>query len=165
MAPPVANATSPLLAAIFFGDWHVDPQMSAIHGENWTEFQLPIHATPRYPGHLQPNLPMEDAARGFGLTANEADPAVMAKKIDAAADNGVGMFLFDWYWYASPTMGGVPDLQGAGGGPFLDGALNDGFLHAPNRDRMQFALMWARRPRTERQTFTSLARALLHAAR
>ena len=47
------------------------------------------------------------------------------------------------YWYASPTIGRVPDLQGKGGGPFLDGALNDGFLKAPNRDKMKFALMWA----------------------
>jgi len=53
------------------------------------------------------------------------------------------MFLFDWYWYASPTMGNVPDLQGAGGGTFLAGALEDGFLKAPNREKMQFALMWA----------------------
>ena len=68
---------------------------------------------------------------------------VMAKKIDAAVEHGVGMFLFDWYWYASPTKGGVPDLQGPGGGPFLDGALNKGFLKADNRGSMQFALMWA----------------------
>ena len=47
------------------------------------------------------------------------------------------------YWYASPLMGGVPDMQTRNGAPFLSGALNDGFLRAPNRQKMQFALMWA----------------------
>ena len=45
------------------------------------------------------------------MLASEDQPAVMAKKISAATEHGVGMFLFDWYWYASPTKGGVPDLQ------------------------------------------------------
>ena len=40
-------------------------------------------------------------------------------------------------------MGGIPDKQGPGGAPFLGGALNDGFLKAANRHKMQFALMWA----------------------
>jgi hypothetical protein len=37
----------------------------------------------------------------------------MEKKIEAATANGVDMFLFDWYWYASPTLAPhiVPDLQ------------------------------------------------------
>ena len=48
---------------------------------------------------------------GFGINQSEADPQVMARKIDAAVDHGVGMFLFDWYWYTSPTMRGIPDLQ------------------------------------------------------
>ena len=47
------------------------------------------------------------------------------------------------YWYASPTNANIPDLQGAGGGTFLAGALEDGFLKAPNRDKLKFALMWA----------------------
>jgi hypothetical protein len=37
----------------------------------------------------------------------------------------------------------VKDLQGKGGGTFLDGALNNGFLKAPNNNKMKFALMWA----------------------
>ena len=35
----------------------------------------------------------------------------MARKIDSAVEHGIGMFLFDWYWYNSPKMPGVPDLQ------------------------------------------------------
>lgn len=40
-------------------------------------------------------------------------------------------------------MGNLPDHQGKGGGTFLAGALEDGFLKASNKDKMQFSLMWA----------------------
>lgn len=60
---------------------------------------------------------------------NEADPYVMQMQIDAAADHGVNVFIYDWYWY---------DQR-----PFLENCLNDGFLKAGNRDRMSFYLMWA----------------------
>ena len=60
---------------------------------------------------------------------HDDDPEVMERWIDAAADHGVNVFVFDWYWYD--------------GGPFLEGCLNDGFLKARNRDRMQFYVMWA----------------------
>jgi hypothetical protein len=40
-------------------------------------------------------------------------------------------------------MAGIDDLQGPGGGVFLGGALNDGFLKAQNNEKMLFALMWA----------------------
>ncbi len=61
--------------------------------------------------------------------ADESDPAVMAKKIDAAADNGIDAFIFDWYYYND--------------GPFLEAALDQGYLKSPNRSRLKFALMWA----------------------
>ncbi len=60
---------------------------------------------------------------------DESDPAVMARKIAAAADHGIAAFLFDWYWYDD--------------GPFLGRALDEGFLRAPNVDRLKFAFMWA----------------------
>ena len=60
---------------------------------------------------------------------DEADPAVMEMQIDAAADHGVNVFIYDWYWYD--------------GRPYLENCLNDGFLKAKNNHRMQFYLMWA----------------------
>ncbi|HPO15575.1 MAG TPA: glycoside hydrolase family 99-like domain-containing protein [Candidatus Hydrogenedentes bacterium] len=47
-------------------------------------------AQPKFPGYKQPKVPL------WGYT-NESDPNVMAKKIDAAADHSVDVFLFDWY--------------------------------------------------------------------
>ena len=60
---------------------------------------------------------------------NEADPLVVARKIDAATSSGVNVFIYDWYWY--------------GGRPFLQDGLDEGFLKAPNRDRMKFYIMYA----------------------
>lgn len=77
---------------------------------------------PKFDGHLQPRMPLWGAV-------NEADPYVMQMQIDAAADHGVNVFIYDWYWY---------DRR-----PFLEGCLNDGFLKAANNSRMKFYLMWA----------------------
>ena len=74
-------------------------------------------------GHeLFPKVPL------WGYT-DEADPAAMAQKIDAAADHGVDAFIFDWYWYED--------------GPYLERALEEGFLGAANNERLKFSLMWA----------------------
>ena len=110
------------LAAYYFPQYHRDPRNERWHGHGWTEWELVRAATPRFPGHEQPKVPLW----GYG---DEADPAVMARKIDAAADHGLTSFIFDWYWYD--------------GAPFLNGALDAGFLCAPNHERLRFALMWA----------------------
>lgn len=60
---------------------------------------------------------------------------------------GIDFFLFDWYWYA--------ELGTPNGGTFLSGALEDGFLKAPNLNSsgMQFALMWANQVRSQTRFF------------
>ena len=60
---------------------------------------------------------------------SEADPVAVARKIDAATSAGVNVFIYDWYWY--------------GGRPFLEDALDNGFLRAGNCERMRFYIMWA----------------------
>lgn len=104
----------------YFPNYHVDPRNEKVHGPGWTEWELMKHATPRFPGHDQPKVPL------WGYE-DEADPAVMSKKIDTAKSYGIDAFVFDWYWYE---------------GPFLERALNEGFLGSGN-DKLQFALMWA----------------------
>lgn len=110
------------VAAFCFPNWHVDPRNEAWHGRGWTEWELVRSARPRFPGHRQPRRP------AWGCF-DESDPAWAAREIDLAADHGITCFLYDWYWYED--------------GAFLDGALSRGFLHAPNRARLSFALMWA----------------------
>lgn len=110
------------IAAYYFPNYHRDARNEKIHGQGWTEWNLVRDAKPRFRGHLQPNLP----SWGF---EDEADPVVMARKIDAAASHGLDAFIFDWYWYED--------------GPFLQRALDEGFLGASNNDQLKFALMWA----------------------
>ncbi len=110
------------LAAYYFPNYHPDPRNALVHGAGWTEWDILRHARPRFPEHYQPRIP----AWGY---EDESDPAVMGKKIDAAADNGVDVFLFDWYWYED--------------GPFLARGLEEGFLRAANNRRLRFAVHWA----------------------
>lgn len=93
------------------------------HGKGWTEWEVVKAAKPRFAGHEQPKAPV------WGYF-NEADPAWAAKEIDLAADNGIDVFIYDWYWYSNT-------------GQYLQEGLEKGFLKASNRSRMKFALMWA----------------------
>lgn len=110
------------IGVYYFPNYHADPINEQRHGKGWNEWDLVKAATPRFEGHQQPKVPL------WGYE-NEADPGVMAKKIDAAADFGIDSFIFDWYWYDNA--------------PFLNGALDQGFLQANNNDRLKFSLMWA----------------------
>ena len=86
------------------------------------EWQTVKNAMPKFEGHQWPRKPL------WGYV-NEADPYVMEMEINAAADHGINVFIYDWYWY---------DRM-----PFLESCLNDGYLKAKNNDRVQFYLMWA----------------------
>lgn len=90
--------------------------------EGMGEWQSVKSAVKKHPGHSWPRKPL------WGYV-NEADPYVMAMEIEAAIDHGVNVFIYDWYWY---------DRR-----PFLENCLNDGFLKAPNCNKMKFYLMWA----------------------
>ncbi|HBE76716.1 MAG TPA: hypothetical protein DDW65_02880 [Firmicutes bacterium] len=90
--------------------------------EGMGEWQSVKNAVKKFPEHNWPRKPL------WGYV-NEADPYVMEMQIDAAADHGVNIFIYDWYWY---------DKR-----PFLENCLNDGYLKAKNNDRVKFYLMWA----------------------
>lgn len=110
------------IATYYFPNYHQDKRNLLVHGDGWTEWNLIKNTKPKSPLHQQPKVPL------WGYE-DESDPIVMAKKINIAADYGINSFIFDWYYYNDGT--------------FLEGALNDGFLKANNRDRLDFALMWA----------------------
>ncbi len=86
------------------------------------EWQNVYEGKPRFKGHYQPMVPL------WGYERDD-DPIAMARQIDAALAAGINVFIYDWYWYE--------------GRPFLENALNNGFLKAPNNERMKFYLMWA----------------------
>ncbi|QYY36294.1 glycoside hydrolase family 99-like domain-containing protein [Ruficoccus sp. ZRK36] len=112
----------PTICTYYFPNWHVDPRNEKYHGKGWTEWRVAQYATPRFDGHEQPRVPL------WGYE-DEADPAVMAKKIKAATDHGIDAFIFDWYYDSN--------------GPFRERCLQEGFLPAANCQDIKFAFMWA----------------------
>ncbi len=120
-----AKATDYEVAVYYFPNYHPDATNDQWHGKGWTEWDVLKAAKPRFEGHDQPKVP----AWGY---FNEADPKWAAKEIDLAADHGVDVFIYDWYWY-----------EKIAGGRYLHEQLENGFLKAPNKDRLKFALMWA----------------------
>jgi len=111
------------VAAYYFPNYHPnDPRNTKLKGKGWSEWELVKAARPRFKGHQQPKIPL------WGYT-DESDPRIMAQKINAASSNGIDVFIFDWYWYD--------------GGPFLQTALEEGYLKAANNDQIKFSLMWA----------------------
>lgn len=112
----------PKVLVYYFPNFHKDEVNEAYHGRGWTEWELVEAARPRFPDHYQPRVPL--AGR-----EDESDPQVMERYITLAADHGVDGFIFDYYWYE--------------GKPFLNGALDNGFLGAQNCPDLEFSLMWA----------------------
>jgi len=86
------------------------------------EWEIINAATPHFEGHQQPKQPL------WGCELDD-DPATFEKWIQTALEYGVNTYVFDWYWYDAY--------------PFLEGALDNGFLKAPSCEKMDFYLMWA----------------------
>jgi hypothetical protein len=111
------------VAAFVWPSCHDDPMgRQYVWTEGIGEWEAIKKGNPRFEGHYQPKAPL------WGCEPDN-DPKVVEKWIDAATDHGVNVFIYDWYWYNE--------------GPFLESALNDGFLKARNNEKMYFYLMWA----------------------
>ena len=108
--------------AWYFPNWHPTPLNEKWHGKGWTEWEVVKCATPRFEGHIAPRLPL------WGVE-NEAEPAVMEKKIQTAHDYGIDGFIFDFYWFK--------DF-----GPYRRECLDEGFLKAKNNELCEFSVMW-----------------------
>jgi hypothetical protein len=115
--------TRPTVAAIYFPSWHADDHYSSWYGEGWNEWTLLRDNPERFPGHnrIKP-------ASDWGYF-DEADPKWMARQIDLAAEYGVDVFIFDWYWYSGVQI--------------LHRPVEEALPNTPNRDQIKYALMWA----------------------
>lgn len=91
------------------------------------EWEVIKKGDPRFEGHYQPRQPLW----GYEL---DNDPQVVEKWIQTALKYGVNTFVYDWYWYNAPD---------GYCGPYLESALDDGFLKAPSCGKMDFYLMYA----------------------
>ena len=112
-----------LVAAYIWPSCHDD---SLAHKYLWPEgrgeWEVISKGNPRFEGHYQPKRPLW----GYEL---DDDPVVVEKWIKTALEHGINTFVYDWYWFMDY--------------PYLEGALNDGFLKAPNCQDMNFYIMWA----------------------
>ncbi len=99
-----------------------DPRLRPFWPTGMGEWETVMTMQQRNPGHYWNRYPL------WGYV-NEADPAIMSMEIDQATKYGVNVFIFDWYWFD--------------GRPFMETTLKNGFLKAPNRNKMKFYLMWA----------------------
>lgn len=112
-----------VIAAYIWPSCHHDERFGEmLWPEGAGEWEVIKKGTPRFEGHYQPKEPL------WGYEMDD-DPEVMEKWIETAVDFGINTFIFDWYWFDE--------------GPFLESSLNNGFLKAANREKMQFYLMWA----------------------
>ncbi|MFX0099897.1 MAG: glycoside hydrolase family 99-like domain-containing protein [Candidatus Hodarchaeota archaeon] len=110
------------IAAYVWPAYHDEPRWREFMPGGEGEWETMRRSKPMFEGHYQPRVPM------WGYT-DESDPKDMAQKIEAAIAHHVNVFIFDWYWYENQ--------------PFLEEALNEGFLKARNCNEMGFFLMWA----------------------
>jgi len=125
---PVQNETTEknseseyYVAAYIWPSCHHDERFGDIlWPEGVGEWEVINKGDRRFDGHYQPRQPL------WGCEPDN-DPEVVERWIDVAIDHGVNVFVYDWYWYD--------------GGPFLESALNDGFLKAKNNAKMQFYIM------------------------
>ncbi len=125
ISSPESNQKEPdcYVAAYVWPSCHDEPRSrEVLWGEGTGEWEIIRKGDPRFEGHYQPRVPL------WGYEMDD-DPVVFEKKINAAADHGINVLVFDWYWYD--------------GKPFLESSLNNGFLKAENRERMKFFIMWA----------------------
>ena len=118
-----ANADDYYVAAFVWPSCHDD---SLGHKYLWPdgegEWEVIRKGDARFEGHQQPKQPL------WGYEHDD-DPAVVERWIDTALKYGVNTFIYDWYWFMNS--------------PYLEGAVNDGFLKARNNEKMNFYLMWA----------------------
>ena len=120
---PAEKKNDYYVAAYVWPSCHNDTMAQRLLWPDGTgEWEVIKKGNPRFEGHYQPKQPLWDYEM-------DNDPKVVEKWIDVATDHGVNVFIYDWYWYDE--------------GPYLESALNDGFLGAKNNEKMQFYVMWA----------------------
>jgi hypothetical protein len=107
------------VAAFYWPAYHPDYRFKEIKvfPDGKGEWEAIYKAKPKFAGHEVPKVPL------WGYE-DESDPSVMGKKIATAVKYGINVMIFDWYWYDNK--------------PFLEDALNKGFLKAKNTKDMRF---------------------------
>lgn len=113
------------VACYTFPHYHRSAYNDRVYGPGWTEYSVMRGGHPWFPGHSQPKVPLLGEL-------DEAEPATWEVYTRLAVEAGITTFIWDWYWYD--------------GEPVFHEALERGFLQAPGRERIKFAVMWVNYP-------------------
>ena len=119
-----ARAKDIEVVCVYYPHWHRYPKGDEWFGaDKWKEGEWTFvkDTRPRFPGHKHPLVP-------YAGYLDESNPQDMEKDIALAANAGIDVFLYDYYY----SNGQITQEE----------ALEQGFLKARNCDRMKFALMW-----------------------
>jgi hypothetical protein len=82
---PYANIT---VAAYIYDPWTPEPVVFGEHGDNFTEWDLVRLALPRFPGHLQPKVPLWGELGACEDLVDEGGPEGMEKRPEPASATG-----------------------------------------------------------------------------
>jgi hypothetical protein len=110
------------IATYYFGNYHDDARNSLVHGPGWTEWELVKRAEPRFPGHVQPHVPLwgyEDESDPQQWRARSPQLRITASTCSSSTGTGT-----------------MTDR-------FSNAAWTTASFNAPNNDRLKFGLMWA----------------------
>ena len=112
-----------VLAYVYPG-WHPIPERDAAFYPGFTEWDLVYASPPRFPGHVQPRLPL------WGRY-DDRDPAEVERRVVLCRDHGIDGLVHGFFWCRGKRV-------------FQD-ALDLGYLGSATGQRFPFALMWANR--------------------
>lgn len=112
------------IAAYVYPGWHPIPERDRALRPGFTEWDLVAGCRPRFPGHLQPRVPLLGPY-------DDRDPAEVGRRVRLARAHGVDAFVYGFFWCRGKRV-------------FQD-ALDLGFLGSPEGAEAPFALMWANR--------------------
>ena len=112
------------LAAYVYPGWHPTPERDAGFYPGFVEWDLVEQATPRFPGHAQPRLPL------LGRY-DDRDPAEVGRRVRLAVAAGIDVLVYGLFWCRGKRV--------------FEAALDEGFLGSPEGRSVPFAVMWANR--------------------
>lgn len=112
-----------VLAYVYPG-WHSIPERDAAFYPGFTEWDLVEDSGPRFPGHVQPRLPL------WGRY-DDRDPIAVGRRVRLCKDHGIDGLVYGFFWCRGKRV-------------FQD-ALDLGYLGSPEGAGFPFALMWANR--------------------
>ena len=112
------------IAAYVYPGWHPIAERDLAVRPGFTEWELVAACRPRFPGHVQPQVPLLGPY-------DDRDPVEVGRRVRLAREHGVDAFVYGTFWCRGKRV--------------FEEALDLGFLGSPEGQQAPFAVMWANR--------------------